>query len=739
MKAIWTVAQRELRSYFDHPTGYILLVAFIGVNNFLFFRQAYLVDVASLRPMLDLLPWVLLFLVPAVTMRSVAEDRKSGTVEIVLAQPITDLELLLGKYAGALLFLWIALALTLPIPMGLSLGADLAMGVILAQYFGAALFLGGLTAIGLWASSLTANQISAFIIAVATMFVLVLLGLSPMLVGLPPTLGAMAARLSILTHFSNIGRGVIDLRDAVYFVSVAAAFIMLAYGTFVGRRLAPRGDARKRLRMGVTGLVAVVVLVNLMGRYIGGRLDLTPGKAYTLSTATAQLVSGLDENVTIKLFISKELPPEIALMKRDLDDLLSDLRSAGKGNVRVVIRDPAEDEEARTEAESLGVPKIQFNVVGESQLQIREGYIGMAIQYADGLETIPIIRGTDDLEYRIAAAVRGMSRSDTAVVAIVTGLPDPALPRNYQALETQLRDSYQVRRLSIPTDGEPGDDVDVVILAGDPDSLPADQLDRIKAFVARGGGLMVLASGMRFDQQQPVAQPRPIPWNVLLADYGVTIRSDMVYDLRSNERVGMNSQLGRLFVSYPFWVRASSTGASSINRDIGTIMLPWPSSIDVSGADSGAVTPLYASTQAAGVSATVTFLDPQRQFQTDSLASRLLAVTVNMAELGAEVRGRLVVVGNEEFLTDRRVGSAPENLLFALNAVDWLAQDEGLVQIRAKDRRPPSLVLSDGKRDGVKYANVIGIPILIGLMAVFRLLRRRRLTRRVYHVAGEGA
>jgi hypothetical protein len=90
MSRVWTIARRELRALFDHPTGYILLIVFLAVNNFLFFRQVFLIGAATLRPMLDLLPWVLLFLVPAVTMRALADDARTGTLEVVLAQPVTE-------------------------------------------------------------------------------------------------------------------------------------------------------------------------------------------------------------------------------------------------------------------------------------------------------------------------------------------------------------------------------------------------------------------------------------------------------------------------------------------------------------------------------------------------------------------------------------------------------------------------------------------------------------------------
>src|SRR5881397_3769608 len=173
MRATWTIARRELKALFDQPTAYILLVVFIAVNGFLCFRQLDLYGVASLRPMFDFLPWVLLFLVPAVTMRALAEDARSGTLEVVLAQPISELELLLGKYVGQVLFLWLALAITLTIPLGLAFGTAPPLGIVVAQYVGAALLILGLGGVGVWASSATRNQITAFILAVAVMFGLI--------------------------------------------------------------------------------------------------------------------------------------------------------------------------------------------------------------------------------------------------------------------------------------------------------------------------------------------------------------------------------------------------------------------------------------------------------------------------------------------------------------------------------------------------------------------------------------
>lgn len=742
MKAVWTITRREIKAMFDHPTGYILLVVFIAVNDFLFFRQAYVMHAATLRPMLDLLPWVLLFFAPAVTMRALAEEARSGTLEVVLAQPISEAELLAGKFAGQVLFLWIALALTLPIPMGLALGADLEAGVIVAQYAGSALLALGLAGVGVWASSLTRNQITAFIVGVAVMFLLVLVGLDPLLVGLPPVLSAVAAQLGVLSHFQNIARGVIDLRDAIYFLTLAAVFLSLAYLALMTRKLAPRGDAVKRLRLGVSLLVAALVVLNLFGRYIGGRLDLTPGKAYTLSRATKKLAGSLPDLVTIKVFASQELPAEVALIQRDLRDVLSDYRAAGKGKIRVVYGDPSTDSTMRTEARNLGIPSVQFNVVGRSELQVKEGYLGLAVQYAGQSKTIPFVQKTDDLEYQLTSYLRALTQKQHPKVAVATPAEDPQTGNTFRQLQEGLRQNYDVQPLTLGPDSALLQQVKVLVVAGSPDSLSTVQREQFTRFLRDGGSALIMAGGMHVAPQGMFATARPVAWNDLLKPYGISVRPDMVYDLLSSERVAMPAQFGRILMQYPYWVRALSTHQSAINQQSDGIFLPWASSLDTAGARKGTVTPLYLSSRGAGVTVREAMLDPSQRFPTDSLSPRVMAVQVNplAGDSTAGPRGRVVLVGSDDFAGDRNVQNAPENLSAALNAVDWLSQDEALIGIRAKERTPPPLVFTSAfTRDGVKYANVIGVPVLLILGAAVRLWRRRQLAKQPYRTMAPAA
>jgi ABC-type uncharacterized transport system involved in gliding motility auxiliary subunit len=209
----------------------------------------------------------------------------------------------------------------------------------------------------------------------------------------------------------------------------------------------------------------------------------------------------------------------------------------------------------------------------------------------------------------------------------------------------------------------------------------------------------------------------------------------MAYDLVANEAIPVPSDFGRVLQPYPFFIRAESSRLSPVNKDIGAAVLTWASTIDTTKAAEGTVTPLLATSRAAGTFTNATSIDPRSDFPKADLGRKLLGVLVASKDTAraAGKKGRAVVVGSSDFATDRFVQFAPENLGLALNAVDWLAQDEELIAIRSKDRQPVPLVFTSAvERDVAKYANLIGLPLLVALLGLAHLVQRRRRTRDPY-------
>lgn len=235
IKTIYILFKKELMSYFNSPIAYIFIGVFLVAGNWLFFNNFFIVGQASMRNYFELLPWIFLFLSPAITMRLWSEEKKSGTIEFLLTLPITDWQAVLAKFFGSLVFLAIALLLTLSIPFSVNPLGNMDLGPVIGGYLGA-LFLGGAyLALGLFISGLTKNQIIAFVLALMTCFAIFIVGADFVLASAPAFAVPIMKFLGLGSHFYNIGKGVIDTKDVIYYLSVIFLFLWLNAQT-IGKR-----------------------------------------------------------------------------------------------------------------------------------------------------------------------------------------------------------------------------------------------------------------------------------------------------------------------------------------------------------------------------------------------------------------------------------------------------------------------------------------------------------------------
>ncbi|MHB1540209.1 MAG: ABC transporter permease subunit [Steroidobacteraceae bacterium] len=231
MRNVVLILRREFASYFATPLAYVFILIFLVLANaFTFYvGDFYQRGQADLRPFFMFHPWLYLFLIPALTMKLWAEERKSGSIELLMTLPVKVWEAVVGKFLAAWLFTAIALALTFPIWITVNYLGSPDNGVIFASYLGSLLLAGGFLAIGSCMSALTRNQVVAFILGVVACFVLLLAGYPLVLDAFqgwaPETLINAIASLSLLTHFQSITRGVLEARDVVYFVLLIGFFL----------------------------------------------------------------------------------------------------------------------------------------------------------------------------------------------------------------------------------------------------------------------------------------------------------------------------------------------------------------------------------------------------------------------------------------------------------------------------------------------------------------------------------
>lgn len=227
MTHVIAITKKELKDYFNSPLAYIFISIFLVVLGWLFFRTFFLQGQTSMRYYFILIPWLFLFLIPALTMRLWAEEKKMKTMEILFTWPIEDYEAVLGKFLAGIIFLAITLLFSISIPISLSFLGNLDWGIIIASYLGAWLLGSAFLAIGLFISSLTENQIIAFIISVAICFAVFIIGEDIVLYALPNFLANLFQFLGLGHHFASINRGVLDSRDIIYYLSIIFIFIYL--------------------------------------------------------------------------------------------------------------------------------------------------------------------------------------------------------------------------------------------------------------------------------------------------------------------------------------------------------------------------------------------------------------------------------------------------------------------------------------------------------------------------------
>lgn len=234
MKNILTIFRKELRSYFNSPVAYIVLFVFLIITGWFFTSSLFLGQVVTMRNVFDIIPFIFLFFVPAISMRTLSEEKKSGTIELLLTKPISDIDIVMGKFLAALALTGIALAFTLIYVISLTFLGKIDLGSIIGTYIGLLLMSGVYISIGIFASSLTENQVVAFIISFLMVFALFLL--NKVLVFLPTSLASILEYISIDYHFGSIARGVIDSRNIIYYLSGITIFILLTRASLERRK-----------------------------------------------------------------------------------------------------------------------------------------------------------------------------------------------------------------------------------------------------------------------------------------------------------------------------------------------------------------------------------------------------------------------------------------------------------------------------------------------------------------------
>jgi ABC-2 type transport system permease protein len=390
MKQLAAVVRKELAGYFGSPLALIFLAAFVGVTLFLFFwvEAFFARGVADVRPLFKWMPLLLIFLVAALTMRQWSEEQRSGTLEMLMTLPVSPWALVLGKFFAVMIMVSVALALTLPLTFSVALLGNLDWGPVIGGYLAALLLAAAYAALGLLISALTDSQIVALILTALGGGALYLVGAGAVTDFFPGPVGNLLRNIGTGSRFQSIERGVIDLRDLLYYITLAASFLVLNVWVIERKRWSD-GDATAAYRRNATLLtwlaVANLLLVNVwMAQLTGLRADLTEQREYSLSPATRDLLGALQEPLLIRAYISERSHPLLNPLRPRVEDLLREYEIAGGGRVTAEVVDPLSDPTLEAEAtQSYNIQPTPFQVAGRTEASIINAYFDILVRYGD--------------------------------------------------------------------------------------------------------------------------------------------------------------------------------------------------------------------------------------------------------------------------------------------------------------------------------------------------------------------
>ena len=494
-----------------------MLAGFLTFGVAMFFERRQ----ADLTPFFFWHPWVYLLLVPAATMGVWADERRNGTAELLLTLPVTITEVLVGKFLAAWSFVGIGLALTFPVALTAGYLGSPDWGAVFCGYLGSLLLSGAAVAIGVFASTLSRSSVVGFVVSLALVFLLLIIGFDPVIGavaawGVPTAITDSVASCSLLSHFESMRRGVVDFADIGYYFAMMVFMLAAAKTVTDGRRGASKGIVGLVL-VGAIAASSVVILANLPLR-----CDMTAENLYTLSKGSKAVLGQLTEDVTLKYYVSSssaEMPMALKTYANQVGNLLKEYERAGGGRLVVEEYDPKPDSDAEEWAQRYGVePQTGGNPFGQGI------YFGVVAVCGDREETLGVLspRTESTLEYDLTRLVTRVAWPERPVVGVMTSLPDvlggqmnPMMmqmgqrpPQGWAAF-SELAKDYDVR--AVEPDSEKIDDDVKTLVVVHPKNLSDKALYAIDQFVLRGGKLVACVDPFSIkDMQSSRSQQNPM-------------------------------------------------------------------------------------------------------------------------------------------------------------------------------------------------------------------------------------
>jgi ABC-2 type transport system permease protein len=803
---MYSLFKKEIKTFFGSLIGYLAILVFLLVTGlFLWvFPGAYNIPdngYATLEGLFSLAPWLYLFLVPAITMRFFADEKRTGTLEILLTRPLSDFQLIFAKFLAGMVLVIFSLLPTLLYFLSVYLLGNpvgsIDTGATWGSFFGLFFLASIYVAIGIFASSLTDNQIVSFILAMVLSFIFYLGFDFIASSGIPFLLEQIFEWLSINNHYLSASRGVIDMRDVVYFTGMTFLFLWFTRGF-----LRKGTWKQKKFRLNsilVTFLLLIVFMVS--GNFLY-RLDLTADKRYSLSSVSANLATTLEHPVEIEFYLAGQLEPGLRKLQQEVLEKIAVLNVYSPGNIRVRLNDPyalANSEKREKFIENLinkGIQPTSFRQQTNQGVSTRLIFPGAVIRY-NGKETaVNFLKYNPDfspeanfnhsaesVEFELATAFQKLLRTQRSSVAFLEGHGEADRYEVYD-FASALSEDFRVRRFPADTLAVDPKAADILIIA-DP-KVPFSEKDKffIDQFIMQGGKVIWLIDPVQVSLDSlstghlTMAFPRDLNLSDQLFRYGVRLNYELLQDvicarLRVNtappgtppqftlhpwyyspllvpsDNHPLSRNLNRVFTEFVSSIDTIS-GNPNVQKEVILSTSPYartvksPSTVSLQNIDNPPARELFnQSFIPVGVilEGTFTSVFKNRMLETlgipfaDVITESQPTKMVVIAD-GGLVTNKVDYSNNpprlQELGFDRVSGQTFGNKEFLLNAVYYLNDENGIMQLRNRTQKMRLLdkVRLREEKPFWQWLNVLLPLVLTGFWGIiYNLLRKHRFTR----------
>ncbi len=475
-------------------------------------------------------------------------------------------------------------------------------------------------------------------------------------------------------------------------------------------------------------VLGILVLINILFDSFYFRLDFTEDKRFTLSNATKELLKNLEDPVTITAYFSKELPPEVMRMKNDFRDILKEYETYSDHKVVYSFVNPNESQELEQQAARKGIQPLILNINQKDKFEQQKVYLGAVVQQGEKSEIIPALQPGSPMEYSLTFAIKKTSNVEKPTIALLQGHGEAGVEELSNVNEF-LSALYQVEPFTIEANKPISEKYKAVIIVAPEDSFSFNDLNVLDQYLAKGGNLFIAFNRVKGNLRQGMGNVNNIVLENWLMRKDIVVKPNFVYDVNCGQ-ISVQQRQGNLVfntpMSFPYLPVFSNFGDHPASKGLESILLPFCSEIDYHNLDTSfIVTPLIKSSDKSGAAPAPLYFDITKQWNENDFNQKNIPVAIAIeGAFNKGLQSRMVIVSNGEFaLNDQqgRIQGTMDNLNFFANAIDWLADESGLADLRTKSvTGRPIEEMEDSKKNMIRYANVLSPIFLVLLIGFWR-------------------